>query len=465
MSSADGSLTSLQSIQTNLYRIGGPILLVLGVISCIINLIVFTQKNLRKSPCSIYLIAANIANLLYITIPVLFVILTTGYGIDVFSANLFICRFYYYISYLFEILSPFYLILASIDRVLVTSTNARTRQKSTPRLAYICIGCGTLLWMLFHCHALILTDIQEIAPGLFLCYPRAGPYVVFMGYYSMFVKAIAVPLLMIIFGTWTANNIRKVRQRRIAPVIMNNGNTARNSERSFNSKDRQFVLMVVVDICIYVACTAMISASVDRVLVTSSNARTRQRSTRRLAYICIGCGTLFWMLFHCHTLILVDIEEIAPGYFTCYFRAGPYVVFMGYYSLFVKAIAVPLLLIVFAIWTAKNIRKVRRRRIAPVTTNTRNTAGNSEQPFHSKDRQFVLMVVVDICIYVACNAMVFVVVIYYQIAQNTGLTQISIFLSLVGSFLSDISYCVGCYAYLFISKTFRKEVKRLFFCQ
>ncbi|CAF3910668.1 unnamed protein product [Adineta steineri] len=227
------------------------------------------------------------------------------------------CRFYYYTTYLFDILSPFYLILASVDRVLVTSTNARTRQKSTPRLAYICIGCGTLLWMLFHCHALILTDIQEIAPGLFLCYPRAGPYVVFMGYYSMFVKAITVPLLMIIFGTWTANNIRKVRQRRIAPVIMNNGNTARNSE----------------------------------------------------------------------------------------------------------------------------------------------------QPFHSKDRQFVLMVVVDICIYVVCNTMLYVVVIYYQIAQNTGLTPIGIFLSLVGSFLSDISYCIGCYAYLFISKTFRKEVKRLFFCQ
>ncbi|CAF3850729.1 unnamed protein product [Adineta steineri] len=104
MSSSDGSLTSLQSIQKNLFRIGGPILMLLGVIS------------------------------------------------------------------------------SSIDRVLVTSTNARTRQRSTPRLAYICISGATLFWMLFHCHALILTDIQEIAPGLFLCYPRAGPYVVFMGY-------------------------------------------------------------------------------------------------------------------------------------------------------------------------------------------------------------------------------------------------------------------------------------------
>ncbi|CAF0863268.1 unnamed protein product [Adineta steineri] len=317
MSSSDGFLTSLQSIQTNLFRIGGPILMVLGVINCVISLIVFTQKNLRKSPCSIYLIAVNIANFLYITLSLLLLILTTGYGIDPTKSNLFMCRFNYYTTYLFGILSPFYLILASFDRVLATSSNARTRQRSTPRLAYICIGCGTL----------------------------------------------------------------------------------------------------------------------------------------------------FWILFHCHALILVDIQEIAPGYFTCSFRAGPYVVFAGYYSLLIKAIIVPLLMIIFAIWTAKNIRKVRQRRIAPVPTNTGNTAGNSERSFSSKDRQFVLMVVVDICIYVVCNTMLYVVVIYYQIVQNTGLTPIGIFLKLVGSFLSDISYCIICYAYLFISKTFRKEVKRLFFCQ
>ncbi|CAF0991374.1 unnamed protein product [Adineta steineri] len=184
MLSSDDFLTLLQSIQTNLLQIGGPILLVCGVIGCVINLIVFAQKNLRKSPCSIYLIAVNIGNLLNITLPILFFILAYGYDIDLTTHNLFMCRFYYYTTYLFDILSAFYLILASIDRVLVTSSNVRTRQKSTRRLAYICIGSGTLFWILFHCHTLFLTDIQEIAPGYFTCYYRAGAYVVFTGYYS-----------------------------------------------------------------------------------------------------------------------------------------------------------------------------------------------------------------------------------------------------------------------------------------
>ncbi|CAF4273219.1 unnamed protein product, partial [Adineta steineri] len=252
MSSSDGFLTSLQSIQTNLFRIGGPILLVFGTVSCVINLIVFTQKNLRKSPCSIYLIAVNIANFLYITFAVLFITLEVGYGIDLATSNLFMCRFYYYISYLIDIISASYLILASIDRVLVTSPNARTRQRSTRSLAYICVGSGTLFWILFNSHALFLTDIAEIAPGYSTCYYRAGPYVIFMGYYLLIVKAITVPLLMIIFAIWTAKNIRKVRQRRIAPVVTNTRNTAGNSEQPFHSKDRQFVLMVAVDICIYI---------------------------------------------------------------------------------------------------------------------------------------------------------------------------------------------------------------------
>ncbi|CAF1226126.1 unnamed protein product [Adineta steineri] len=260
MSLSDGFLTLLQSVQTSLFRIGGLILLVFGVVSCIINLIVFTQKNQRKSPCSIYLIAVNVANFLYIVLALLFLILTVGYGTDLTIYNLFMCRFYYYRSYLFDILSPFYLILASIDRVIVTSSNARTRQKSTLRLAYICIGCGTLFWIVFHCHALFLVDIQEIAPGYFMCYARAGRYTLLLSYYSLFVKAIAVPLLMIIFGICTAENIRKLHQRRIAPLTANTVNIARHSEHPFHAKDRRFVLMVVADICIYIACNAMLTS-------------------------------------------------------------------------------------------------------------------------------------------------------------------------------------------------------------
>lgn len=63
-----------------------------------------------------------------------------GYQINPSLENLALCRLR---------LSPFCLHLSSIDRSLVTSRNARTRQRSTQPLAYICLAIGTMFWALF----------------------------------------------------------------------------------------------------------------------------------------------------------------------------------------------------------------------------------------------------------------------------------------------------------------------------
>jgi hypothetical protein len=107
----------------------------------------------------------HIANLLCIYTSTLLVTLFYGYNISPTSYNHVLCRFIIYITLILDVLSPFYLILASIDRVLVTSQNARTRQRSTCRLAYICIISGTMCWMLFHSHALVFSNIIEVAPN------------------------------------------------------------------------------------------------------------------------------------------------------------------------------------------------------------------------------------------------------------------------------------------------------------
>ena len=53
MSSDYAFIAYLVQIQTNFYRIGGPILMVIGTLSCILSFMVFMRKNLRKNPCSI----------------------------------------------------------------------------------------------------------------------------------------------------------------------------------------------------------------------------------------------------------------------------------------------------------------------------------------------------------------------------------------------------------------------------
>jgi RNase P subunit RPR2 len=251
MTSSDDSLTVLKSAVLYLYQVGGPIIIFIGTIGALLNLSVFTQKNLRKNPCSIYFIAYNLANLIYIYSSLLALTLDVGYQIDPSAYNLPMCRLRIYIGLLFDCLSPSYLILAAIDRILITSRNALTRQKSTRRLAYICLAGGTLFWILFHSHALILSNIIQIGPNIFLCYFQQGVYLAFITYYSI-VKQIVVLSSMIFCGLWSIKNIRSTRRITATNDLSATriGGVTGNLQSTL-SKDRQMVFMLLMDITIY----------------------------------------------------------------------------------------------------------------------------------------------------------------------------------------------------------------------
>jgi hypothetical protein len=251
MSSSTGILDALKLANKYLYQIGGPILMVIGTASCILNLIVYTQKNLRKNPCSIYLIAYNIANLAYIYSSLLPITLTVGYNVDSTVSNLNICRLRLYTTILSNCLSAFYLVFASIDRILITSRDALTRQRSTRRMAYLSLSSGTLFWSLFHIHTIIFANITQIGSNSFLCYYQQGVYLAFVSYYSL-IKQILSFSLMLICGLWSIKNIQNTTRR--ITVIRNTSlsrTAVTNSLHSTSTKDRQFFLMLIMDITIY----------------------------------------------------------------------------------------------------------------------------------------------------------------------------------------------------------------------
>ena len=253
MSSEYSLLSSLLLAQTNLYSFGGTILIGFGTVSCILSLIVFMRKELRKNPCSVYLAAFNISNFLLIYTSILFSTLSLGYKIDVSAYSMGLCHFRFYTIFLFDILSPFYLILASIDRILITSRNALTRQRSTVRLAYICIITVTLFWVFFHIHALFLSTWVQTGPGLFICYFQAGIYTSLTTYYAV-IKVVLVILSMFISGLWAIRNVRSLGRVALAPAILATETTTTTVRRVRinSSKDHQLFQMLLVDIGFYI---------------------------------------------------------------------------------------------------------------------------------------------------------------------------------------------------------------------
>ncbi|UJR29504.1 hypothetical protein I4U23_010721 [Adineta vaga] len=251
MSTSSNKLAELLVAQTYLYRFAGSVLIVIGTLGCILNLIIFTKKLLRKNPCSIYLISYNLSNFVYIYVSLFSSTLEVGYKYDPSAKNWNLCRLRLYITVLFNILSPYYLILASIDRVLVTSSNANTRRRSTLRLSYLSVIIGTIFWILFHIHAIISANITQYSPTIAFCYFQSGIPLTFVGYYAV-IKEILVLSLMIIFGLWAIKNIRSLKRVRVAPDSSASKTIVDNNDiRSTSSKNRQLALILIMDIIIY----------------------------------------------------------------------------------------------------------------------------------------------------------------------------------------------------------------------
>ncbi|CAF1465618.1 unnamed protein product [Adineta steineri] len=273
-SSLNDMVTTMKLVEKYLYQIGCPVLIVIGTISCIINLIVFSQKNLRKNPCSIYFIAYNLANFIYIYSSLLSLTLNIGYKINANIYHLALCRVFLYTVALFNSLSSFYLILASIDRILITSRNAITRRKSTRRLAYLCIIVGTLFWALVHAHLLIFSTITQITPNSFLCYYQPGIHLTFMGYYSI-IKEISALLLLTICGLWSIKNIHSLHHMRIVLNLSVTKNVIETNSSS--GKDRQLFSMLLMDIIIYAVFSFIFSIFLMYQQITQNQIKTSDR--------------------------------------------------------------------------------------------------------------------------------------------------------------------------------------------
>ena len=293
MASSTGILATMQQVQKSLYQIGSPILMFIGTIGCILNLIVFNQKNLRKNPCSIYFTAYNLANFVFIYSSLLPTMLNLGYSTDLTTRNIVICRVRLYITILSNVLSAIYLIFASIDRVLITSPNARTRQRSTPRFACISIASGTLFSILLLTPILVFANIIQIGPNAFICYFQSSVYFSFLSYCLLF-KAVVALLLMAICGLWSIKNIRNLQRVRPAASLSATVATVGTGPHLNASKDRQLCHILLIDIIIYVLFSFLYTIYLVYQQITQNYVKNTERTQMEIisSNICQFSGTI-----------------------------------------------------------------------------------------------------------------------------------------------------------------------------
>jgi hypothetical protein len=185
---------------------------------------------------------------------------------------------------------------------------------------------------------------------------------------------------------------------------------------------------------------------------------TRQRSNHRLAYWSIAGVTFITVVFHVHVFVGVNIYQIYPGYYLCYYQAGNYRTFVAYSNLIIDGIAPWFLLSVFAVLTMKNLHRVHIQPLiaGPTPTN----------PHRSKDRQLAIMLLSEIVTYIIFSSATPVYGIYQQITQyeikSVDQTAIETFVLHVVFLLTFVNPATSFYVNLVVSKTFRQKTIELF---
>ena len=254
MPSSDSALIALLvDIPKYLHRYVVPILFVLGNLGNVISIAIFSKRSWRKNVCTFYFVICLLCSTVYLNATMLGSIAIMGFNIHAHNSNPMLCKLFYFISYLVSTYYPIILILASVDRLLISSQKVDTRLYSSKRLAYFSIGTSSIVWSIFSLHVLIKVSIQEIYPSVSICYYELSKSYLTFFLYSTLALSIIVPLVMVVLSIFAFKNVRRIRA---VP------RQQRNEIRSMTKKDFQLLRCLYVHDVVYVVFTSALSASV-----------------------------------------------------------------------------------------------------------------------------------------------------------------------------------------------------------
>ena len=204
----------LLDIGAQLVRYELPFIFVFGITTNLINVMIFSRRILRKNVCSWYFISLSLLHFLLLIIICTQSIIATWTGYNMAAYVLGFCKIRQYLFDLITSLSRHFLYLISIDRWMVTSSNAWLRQKSSPRIARWLIVTGIIFWAVFNLHSPIQFRIVSNS-----C--TASSTSTYFFFYSIYTIIISI-LPMIIMSVFSVLTLQNLRARRVIPTFSTN---------------------------------------------------------------------------------------------------------------------------------------------------------------------------------------------------------------------------------------------------
>ena len=201
------TLAPIQIVTIRLNYYASIIILIIGFFGCLCNFITFTAPQLRSNSCAFYFLIAAIFELFSISFGLISRLATENLGSNLVHTNQAFCKLRAYLVSAIPLVATYLVLLASIDRCLSSSVNARLRSFSRMKVAYRAMLVAAVIAFSSCSHILVSYDLRP------RCSTKPGDYAKFDGLFVVFWLGVIPHGLMLLFGSLTFWNVRQNKRR------------------------------------------------------------------------------------------------------------------------------------------------------------------------------------------------------------------------------------------------------------
>ena len=238
------SIDSLNYATQQIYIYGYCFIFLTGMIGNTINILMFST-NLRKSPCSLYLLSTEVCDCLEILVWIVPYTVQVMAGVNGTESNLGWCKLMPYLAVAFTMMSMAILCLASIDRYHSTCRNVRQRQWSSMKVAKITILLAILGSLIISIPNLIYYYIENRG-HISYCTENSDIYNNYFNYFVIPVLWCFAPFgILFTFGFLTHRNLKHAQTTATATSDRNGTVQKTEMERIEDQLSRMLILQII----------------------------------------------------------------------------------------------------------------------------------------------------------------------------------------------------------------------------
>ncbi|CAF1097066.1 unnamed protein product [Adineta steineri] len=257
------------------------IILIIGTIGNICNLIAFLSKNLRTKACIFYMVCSASLDLFCSNFGIIIRFATEYFGNNLVNTNRGICKVRGYFLVCLPAMASTGVLLATFDRCVSTSPNARWRRLSSIWFAQRLFIVSMLFILISGSFQLIVYDIRN---GI--CAPSPGLESIIVTVYGAAFCFLIPNAGMIICGIMTWRHLQQSKNR-IASISNSNGQSP-----GVQRMNRQLLILVFANAILSTLLTFQRGITYSYNVITSSVQKSVER--QQVEYFILQVSTILY---------------------------------------------------------------------------------------------------------------------------------------------------------------------------